>query len=309
MFDVVGLGCSCLDFFGIVPRLPGLDEEVQMLQSIQQGGGEVATALVTLAKLGAKTTYVGKIGDDFVGHFIRHEFEYYGVDTTYLSVESGVTSLVSMVLVDAATGKRTIIAGTPTVSDLEPGEIPEDVVEEAKVLHLDGASPRAAVAAARRARVAGVSVMFDADVLVSDRDAAELLALTDIVIASRGFAARFTGTDDPEKAVEILSKNGPSTVVLTLGDRGSLCQTHGGPQFPMSAFEVDVIDTTGAGDVFHGAFLYGLLRSWELEKVAEFASAVAAMKCRKLGGRAGIPTLEAAMAFLEERETKFDWGG
>ena len=149
MYDVVGLGCSCLDFFGVVPRFPGLDEEVEMFQSVQQGGGEVATALVTLAKLGPSTTYLGKIGDDPVGHFIRHEFEHYGVDTTHLLVEAGATSLVSMVLVDAATGKRTIIAGTPTVSDLEPDEFPEDAVEDAQILHLDGASPRAAVVAAK----------------------------------------------------------------------------------------------------------------------------------------------------------------
>ena len=304
MFDVVGLGCSCLDFIGVVPHIPGLDEEIEMLVSTQQGGGEVATALVTLAKLGASATYVGKIGDDPVGYFIKHEFDQYGVDTGHMIVEPGVTSLASMVMVDRATGKRTIVGGNPTVSDLQPNEVQPGVIEDARYLHLDGTFRQAVLEAARRARSAGVTVVLDADVLSYDADVHRLIELTDILIPSKGFAQRFTGTDDPEQAIAIMRSYGPSVVALTLGEQGSVCHA-GGRLFRTPAFTVDVVDTTGAGDVFHGAFIFGMVQDWPFEKAATFASAVAAMKCRKLGGRLGIPTLQEAIAFLKDRNAEY----
>ena len=304
MFDVVGLGCNCFDFLGIIPYIPGLDEEIQMLESSQQGGGEVATALVALAKLGASVAYVGKVGDDPIGNFITADFDKYGVDTSHLIVEHGRASLASIVLVDKESGKRTILAGTQTVSDLQPAEIKSGVIEGAKFLHLDGASRLAALETARRARNAGVTVVFDADVLAYDSEIYKLIELTDILIPSKGFSQRFTNTDHPEKALEIMRSYGPSIVLITLGDEGSVCRAEG-KTFHTPAFKVDVVDTTGAGDVFHGAFICGMLQGWRLEKVVEFASAVAAIKCTKLGGRSGIPTFKAAIAFLENCEARY----
>ena len=114
-FDVVGLGASCLDFIGVVPKFPKRDEEIEMLESTYQGGGEVATALVTLAKLGASVSYIGKIGDDAIVRIIKQEFDHYSVDTSHLIVEQDSYSLASMVMVDRVTGKRTILAGKSTV--------------------------------------------------------------------------------------------------------------------------------------------------------------------------------------------------
>ncbi len=303
MFDVVGLGCSCLDFFGVVPHIPGLDEEIEMLESTQQGGGEVATALVTLAKLGATVAYIGKIGDDPVGYFIKHEFDHYGVDTSHMIVEPGASSLASMVMVDQATGKRTIVGDKPTASELQPSEVQPGVIEKAKYLHLDGTFRQAVLDAARRARSAGVTVVLDADVMAYDQDVDRLIELTNILIPSKGFAERFTGTDDPERAIGTMRSYGPAVVALTLGEEGSVCYADG-RLFHTPAFTVDVVDTTGAGDVFHGAFIFGMLRDWPFEKAATFASAVAAMKCRKLGGRLGIPTLPEALAFLKDRNAE-----
>ena len=305
MFDVVGLGSSCLDFLGVVAHLPGLDEEIEMLESTQQGGGEVATALVALAKLGASVTYLGKIGDDPVGHFIKHEFDQYGVDSGHMIVEPGTTSLASMVMVDRETGKRTILAGKSTVSDLRSNEVPPGVIEDAKYLHLDGTTSRQAMLeVAGRARKAGVTVVLDADVLAYDADVHRLIELTDILISSKVFSHRFTGTHDPEEAIAIMRSYGPSVVALTLGEEGSLCQADG-RLFHTPAFTVEVVDTTGAGDVFHGAFIFAMLQDWPLEKVSEFASAVAAMKCRKLGGRLGIPTFAEAITFLKDRKAEY----
>ncbi len=126
----------------------------------------------------------------------------------------------------------------------------------------------------------------------------ELVGLTDVLIASHNFASQFTGIDDPERAMGKMRSLGPEIVGITLGDDGCILSwennIHREP-----AFAVNTVDTTGAGDVFHGAFIYGLLQGWPMDKIARFANAVAAMKCRKLGGRAGIPTLDEAMAFLK----------
>lgn len=303
-FDVIGLGCACLDMLCVLPHMPEIDDEVQMTESLQQGGGEVATALVTLAKLGASTAYLGKIGDDPAGYAIRQEFDQYGVHTDHIIMEPGAQSIVSVIMVDQSSGMRTILAGKTTVSPYQPDEVPAGLIEQTRFLHLDHNFRQAAQEAARRARQAGIKVVLDADILAYDEDIAPLIQLTDILIPSLGFTKRFTGTEDPEKAIEIMKTYGPSVIALTLGDQGSVCYADD-RYFHTPAFPVEVVDTTGAGDVFHGAFILGLLQNWSLEKTAEFASAVAAMKCRKLGGRQGIPTWDEALTFLKDRKALY----
>lgn len=306
MFDVVGLGCACVDFLGIVPYMPGLDDEIQMLAASRQGGGEVATALVALARLGSTASYVGQIGDDPSGDLITTEFEQYGVDTSHLLVERGATSQTSIVLVDDESGKRTILGVPFTASEIAPDQIRPGFVEKARYLLLDGTARQAALEAARRARSAGVPVVLDADVLALDSEIEALLDLTDILIPSKSFSQRFTGTENVEKALETFRSFGASIVLITLGEDGCVCHADG-DIFHTPIFEVDVVDTTGAGDVFHGAFVRGLLQDWQLAQTVEFAAAVAAIKCAKLGGRAGIPTAGEAASFLASRETQFDY--
>ena len=302
-FDVIGLGCACLDFLGVVHRLPEMDEQIWMSESTQQGGGMVATALVTLSRLGASTAYVGKTGDDVAGRVIKEEFDRFGVNSQNLKVETNAPSLASMILVDESTGQRTIMAGRTSV-ELFPSEIPAGLVNAAKYLHLDTTTRQAALAAAQIARDSGVPVVLDADSLSRPDDIEELLHLTNYLIASRVFSEELTGLADPSAAVEALSGYGSSVAVVTMGEAGSLTAA-GGRSFHTPAFPVDVVDTTGAGDVYHGAFIYGLLRDWKLEKTAEFASAVAAMSCTRLGGRQGIPTLDEAISFLRDRDAEY----
>ncbi len=298
-YEVVGLGCACLDFLGIVDRLPEVDEQVWMRESTQQGGGMVATALVTLSRLGVRTAFVGKTGDDVAGRFIKETFDRHGVDSAHMKRVPGVPSPLSTILVDQKTGRRTIIAGGASVETL-PSEIPVGMVNSAQYLHLDTTCRPAACAAARIARDAGVPVVLDADSLSRPDDIEELLHLTDYLIASRMFSEALTGRTDPLEAAKALAAYGPTVSVVTLGEGGSVAFT-GGRSFHTPAFAVDVVDTTGAGDVYHGAFIFGLLQAWSLEKTAEFASAVAAMSCRRLGGQQGIPTLDEAMSFLRDR--------
>ncbi|MCY4115856.1 MAG: PfkB family carbohydrate kinase [Caldilineaceae bacterium] len=306
MFDVVGLGCACVDFLGVVPYMPGLDDEIQMLAASRQGGGEVATALVALTRLGSTASYVGQIGDDPSGDLIATEFEQYGVDTSHLLVERGATSQTSIVLVDVESGKRTILGVPFTASEIAPDQIRPGFVEKARYLLLDGTARQAALEAARRARSAGVPVVLDADVVALDSEIEALLDLTDILIPSKSFSQRFTGTENVEKALETLRTFGASIILITLGEEGCVCYADG-DTFHTPIFEVEVVDTTGAGDVFHGAFVRGLLQDWELPQTVEFAAAVAAIKCAKLGGRAGIPTAGETASFLAGRETQFDY--
>ena len=297
--DVAGLGCACLDFLGIVPHLPDRDDQVWMSGSTQQGGGMVSTALVTLSRLGVSTAFAGKIGNDMAGRVVKEEFDLYGVDSAHLVMEPGATTPVSMILVDESTGQRTIMAGGSSVQ-MSPSEVPAGVVASAKYLLLDTTTRQAALAAAGIARDAGVPVVLDADSLSRPQDIGELLRSTDYLIASKVFAEALTGLTSPSKAVEALAGYGSSAAVVTLGEAGSLTLA-GGRSFHTPAFPVEVVDTTGAGDVYHGAFIFGLLREWRLEKTTEFASAVAAMSCTRLGGRQGIPTLDEAISFLRDR--------
>ena len=151
MFDTVGLGCACVDFLGVVPYMPGLDEEIQMLAASRQGGGEVATALVALARLGSTAAYIGQVGDDPSGDLIAAEFEQYGVDTSHLIVERGATSQTSIVLVDDQSGKRTILGVPFSAAEIAPAQIRPGFVEQARYLLLDGTARDASLEAARRA--------------------------------------------------------------------------------------------------------------------------------------------------------------
>lgn len=297
--DVVGLGCACLDFLGIVSHLPDQDDQVWMSDSTQQGGGMVSTALVTLSSLGASTAFVGKVGNDMAGRAVMEEFDLYGVDSTHLIVEAGATTPVSMILVDESTGQRTIMAGGTTV-EISPSEIPAGMIADAKYLHLDTTGRQAALAAAEIARGAGVPVVMDADSLSRPQDIEDLLRVTDYLIASQVFAEALTGLADPAAAAKSLSGYGSSVTVVTLGEEGSYTLADG-QSFHTPAFPVEVIDTTGAGDVYHGAYIFGLLHEWSLEKTSVFSSAVAAVSCTRLGGRTGIPKLNRAMDFLRDR--------
>lgn len=291
--DVVGLGYSSLDYLGLVPRLPTLDESIPLLEFAKQGGGPVAQALVTLARLGASVGYVGRIGDDAAGRLMRASLVEEGVDVGRLQIEPGATSQESIILVDETTGKRSICAHRGSASEVSTAGLDLAYLCSGRFLHLDGHSRDAALVAARAARAAGVAVCLDAG--YPDPRLTELVGATDVLIAGERFAR--AAAVDPRAAAARLLAMGPRIVVVTRGEHGSLTRT-ADVEFTTPAFRVPVVDTTGAGDVFHGAYLFGLLRDWDLERVAEFAAATAAIKCTKLGGRAGIPRFDAVTGFL-----------
>jgi sulfofructose kinase len=299
--DVVGLGYCSLDYLGILPGRPEFDADTVSLGDFaQSGGGPVSTALVALARLGARTGYIGVLGEDEGGAFLKGEFEREGVDLSRLRVQAGARSQICMVLVEAGTGRRSILCYR-AAGELVLDEADRTYISSARYLHLDGNLMDAAITAARWARDDGVKVSFDANRPRPGLD--ELLPLVDVLIASERFPLAYTGQEDQVRAGRSLLEMGPEVVVTTFGAEGCLCLWED-QAIHVPGFQVDVVDTTGAGDAFHGAFLYGLLQGWELERAAVFANAVAAINCTRLSGRAGLPSFPEVEVFLEKRHSR-----
>jgi sugar/nucleoside kinase (ribokinase family) len=305
-FDVVGLGCCAVDTLCIYEGPIEEDQKVQVTGITRQGGGLVATGLVTVARLGGTARYIGKVGDDDHGQFVIREFKREGVDTDCVRVVPRMSVTRAIGLINPSKGFRTLFYCADDAPRLQPRDLNRDEVLAGKVLFLDGFQVKAAIQAARWAREAGRPVLMDAEMTAPGND--ELADAATHVIASLGFARSRVGDCAPAEAArrlfKRLSAHDPDKVVaVTAGSKGSHFLTRG-EEFHRPAFQVPVVDTTGCGDVFHGAFAYGLAKGMELRRTAEFASAVAALKCRKLGGRAGIPSLVETEKFIAAHRPK-----
>lgn len=297
-FDAVGVGYTALDYLGIVPHFPEEDTKLELREFLVQGGGPTATAIVTARRLGLSASFIGKVGNDSLGERMLSELGVEGVDCSSSIVEAGARSQFAFIMVDEETGARTILWTRGSVSRIEPSEVDLNLVASAGVLLIDGLEPAGALAAAGAARDTGIPVVIDAGTL---RDGVtELLPLCDFIVASEVFAAQISGGGGIEEALRIMYAQGSEVAVVTLGGRGCVALSGDG-MAEVPAFPVRAVDTTGAGDVFHGAFLYAVLQEWDPYRMCLFANAVAAMKCRRLGGRAGIPNRAEALAFLHER--------
>jgi sulfofructose kinase len=322
-FDCVGFGMNAVDFLSILDPYPNLDEKVEVVESSMQGGGPVPTAIVTLAKLGSKVAYIGKIGDDSEGRFVKAELEKEGVNTDYLIMDEESRTAKAFIWVDKNTGRRTVALDKTKSSHIKISELKFLNSISTRILHVDAREPEVDIFLSKWAKRMGAKVSLDVGSLRSGVESVFLLV--NYLIVAKRFACGFTRLSDPFSACRELMKirrihgKGFEIVVVTLGEDGCICgspqgfTTSGSPQrvttnegddkiFHSPGFPVKVVDTTGAGDVFHGAFIYGLLEKWDLKKIARFACATAAMKCRKLGGRSGIPNLAEVKDFMESAE-------
>jgi sulfofructose kinase len=294
-FDVVGVGYTAADFLGTVPHFPRPNTKLELTTFRREGGGPTATAMVTVARLGGSACFIGKMGDDDLGSYMRRELEREGVDTSSVRIEGGASSQLAIIMVDATSGDRTILWTRGTLAHLKPEEIERDWITAGKVLHLDTHELPVARQAAGWAREARMKVVVDAG---TPREGTEdLVPLVDYLICSERFPRDFTGIENPLDAARKLLEMGPPVVVTTLGPRGAFAATKAG-ELVSPGFMVPVVDTTGAGDVFHGAFSYGITQGWEIPRTLDFANAAAALKCRALGGRQGIPRREEVDSFL-----------
>ncbi len=296
---VIGLGQASLDLIVTVGGFPAENRKKEVRAFLEQGGGPVATALVSLRRLGLGAAFSGVVSDDYAGERIREGLSEEGVEISALALRPGGESQRAFIIVNSECGSRTILWKRPTVSALTADEVRPEWIEGAGFLLLDGLMEDASMRAAELARGTGVPVMLDAG---SPRPGVlGLLPLMDCIVGSEEFSRHFSS--DPEDAVRRISAHGASTVTITLGSRGSVTW-HEGRVFRTPAFSVRAVDTTGAGDVFHGGYIFGLLKGWDLEKTLRFASAFAALKCLEPGGRTGIPNLERTLEFMSSAPTR-----
>ncbi|HJV66884.1 MAG TPA: carbohydrate kinase family protein [Geomonas sp.] len=300
-YDVVGLGVSTVDLLMLVDEFPDQEMVQRAHDSTLAGGGPVATAMVALARLGARTAMADKLGDDWRGRLIVEEFQREGVATDLLAIAEASSSIAS-ILVRKRDGARTIVYAPGDVGEMLPAEISHDALA-ASILHLNGRHLESCLFLAERAKKDGVLVSFDGGAHRYRSELDELLKLTDICIVAREFAASFSGQPEEVAAsAASLMDAGSQIVVITGGTDGCWVFRKGEAAFHQPAFLMpSVVDTTGAGDAFHGGFLFGMLRGWTLPDCAVVASAVAALSTQKLGGRAGLPSLSEVRAFLFSR--------
>lgn len=294
-YDVVGLGLNAVDHLCVVPHFPKFDSKLKMLDFRRQGGGQAATAMVACQRLGLRTRYLGKVGDDDLGRYSQKSLEDEGIDVAGVIVVPGARNQFAFILIDQRTGERTIIWDRDQRLVIRPEEVPREIICSAKVLLVDGHDAAASVQAAQFAKEEGMIVVMDAERISKETD--ELVSLVDILIGERHFPERFTGIPELKEALAEIARRGPRVVGVTLGEEGA-CAFYDGAFYCSPAYEVCCRDTTGAGDVFHAAFIRALFEDWDLKQCLDFSNAVAALKCRDLGGRAALPSFDQVLEFM-----------
>jgi sulfofructose kinase len=293
---IVGFGIACMDYIVVGPTAaPGT--RVDADDFCIQGGGLTGTAIVAAARLGAATTLLGRLGDDEAGREVVRDLNAEGVDTSNLILVPGAKSLVSVILVDSETAERTIYSRLDIGIDCPTQGIDLARVRKADAVVLDPHWKDGAMLVASEANAAGVPVVCDVNNPVRHRD---LLALCDYPIVSRDSALRLVDKGIATDALSVLASISRRGAVVTCGADGAY-YAEGGERGHVPAFEVDAVDTTGAGDTFHGAFAVALTQGWGIRDCTTFASAVSAIKCTRLGGRAGIPSFDQTLSFLAQR--------
>ncbi|HTZ40920.1 MAG TPA: PfkB family carbohydrate kinase [Syntrophales bacterium] len=287
MPDVFGLGQCSLDTIGRIPAWPSPDSKCEFSDMMVQGGGPVATALVALARWGVACHFAGVVGDDSFGQEISLLLRDEGIDSLGLMERPGQRSQFAFIASEPG-GRRTIFWQRPTGRALQPAEIDFGLLRTSRVLHTDGLFIEASLAAASEAKRSGVAVSVDAGTLREGM--LELARLSDCFVTSESFARSLVGGDDPLGACRKIVELGPRIAGVTLGSKG-YAALFDGRFFFKPAYAVEVVDTTGCGDVFHAGLTYGLLQSWDPERSFDLAAWAAGKVATKMGGRAGIPSL------------------
>lgn len=297
-FDAVGFGLNAVDHLIVVPEYPAFDTKMRLIEHKQSAGGQTATAMVSLKRLGLKTAYAGRFGSDPEGRFGLETLKDEGVDVQFAEVVEGATNQIAFITIDVRNGERTIVWDRDDRLAYDAEEAPVEFGSMGRVLHIDAHDPPACSRLAEAARESGTIVSADIDNVYSGLP--DLLPFIDIMIGSKEFPHRVTGITDRRAAlVELKTRYGCAITGMTLGTSGAVVYCDG--QFIESpAFEAPAgcKDTTGAGDAFHGGFLFGMLRGEDLETCLRFGNAVAAMKCSALGARTGLPTEAQLLKFL-----------
>ena len=299
-FDVLGLGAIALDDLLYLEHFPEADTKMPVLDTVRQGGGLTATALVAVARLGGSAAYAGLLGTDSLSREAIEGLEAEGIDCSRVIRQEGAGPVKAVVLIDRSTGSRTILYDSRRFSVRDPGTIDDALLAQARVLFLDGRVAAAGAELAPRARRLGIPVVADVERLI-DPGVHEMMDRTDHLIVGQRLAEQVTGESDPARACEALWREDRVAAIVTAGSHGSWYRTAGEPVRHQPIYPVDVVDTTGCGDVFHGGYALQLARGAAIPDCVRYAAAAAALKATRPGGRTGIPTHERVMEMLAER--------
>jgi sugar/nucleoside kinase (ribokinase family) len=299
MYDVIGIGSAVYDIQMRIENFPREDTKIQATETRTISGGPCATALVAMSKLGIGVQYMGTMGNDSFGLNMLEDFKNYSVGTEHVRIVEDCESFHAVVLINPSNASRTCIWNCGTVPAPTQEDIDLNELRKAKYLYLDGHHHEAALYAAKEAKRNGVTVVMDAGGLYPGID--ELVNVTDVLIPSEEFVLASTGCKTIEDAALALYRQyRPKVLVVTQGKQGGMI-LDGNVTMRYPAFAVDAVDTNGAGDVFHGAFVAGMFKGMAIYDCAVFASAVSALKCTQFGSREAIPSYKQVQAFLKDR--------
>jgi sugar/nucleoside kinase (ribokinase family) len=290
---VVGIGQAGIDHLAIVDRYPEAESNVELGGLSIQGGGTMANTLAALANFGTPTRFLGKLSDDDFGRFIIRGLRNLGVETEATVIEPERISPYRLVVIETETHRRTALHTEGSVGLLEPEELDLTLLDDASLLLVDGHHPAAQVKAAEAARQRGLKVVLDAAKI--HEGMGELVALSDVLVASERYASEVAPRGELEDSLIELARMGPRAVVVTLGEEGSI-GLEGDKLVRQPPLAVEVVDTTGAGEVFLAGYCYGLLQAWPLERCIQTASAAAGLSCRDYGARGGLPAIDDVLA-------------
>lgn len=297
-FDAIGFGLNAVDHLIVMPSYPAFDTKTRLNEHLQSAGGQTASCMVGLQRLGLKTAYAGRFGSDREGAFGLQTLKDEGVDVTHTEIIPDSKTQIAFIVIDEQSGERTIFWDRDDKLAYSQSEVPLSLARSGKVFHQDAHDPYACLQMAREARQHGVITSLDVDNLYEGCE--DLLPFIDILISSSNFPRRLTGIRDPHSAlIEIRDRFGCKITGMTLGKHGSLLFVDG-EFLTVPAYEVPggAKDTTGAGDAYHAGFIYGMLKGEEIEDCMKLGSAVAALKCRKLGARTALPSAEELELYL-----------
>lgn len=300
MAQIVGIGAAVLDILVTVDSFPKEDTKLQSRQTKFQGGGPCFTGLVAASKLGVTSCYMGTLADDMYGDYLRKACDTYGVGRGNVRTIANSQSFHSVVLLNVSNASRTCIWNRGTVTPPECSDVNLDVLKNADYLHLDGHQMDCAIYAAGQAKALGVKVSLDAGNPYPGID--RLLPLVDVLIPSEEFALKYTGCATAEEAAaQLYAAYQPEVLIITQGSRGGFIWENGNAvRYPV--FPVNAVDSNGAGDTFHGAFLAARVKGLPVSDAAVFASATSALKCTRVGAQEGIPSYEEVLSFMKEKQ-------
>jgi sulfofructose kinase len=302
-FDVVGVGLNATDTILVVPKFPAFGGKAPFTREFYSVGGQVATAMVACARLGLRAKYIGTIGDDERGRIQLESLRASGVNIDDVQQRANCPNQSAYIVVDESTGERTVFWNRADCLAISPEAITTDQITCARLLHIDGHDTPAVERAARIAREHGIPVTVDVDTIYPGFD--RVLPLVDYLIASSEFPRRWTGIEDRHAALEAIQREyGMRVAAMTLGAEGALAYTDGA-FFYSPGFVVECADTTGAGDVFHGAFCYAVLERIPITDTLEFCNAMAALNCTAFGARGHIATAEEARGLISRNAERW----